>query len=76
MRLDDVWLRYGRGPWVLRGITATLDPGEVATLLGPNGAGKSTLLQFVPGLLRPNRGTVADRPARVGYVPKSEAKRS
>jgi ABC-type multidrug transport system ATPase subunit len=70
VRLDDVWLRYGRGPWVLRGITATLDPGEVATVVGRNGAGKSTLLQVVAGLLRPNRGTVTDRPARVGYVPE------
>ena len=70
MRLDDVWLRYGRGPWILRGITAGLDAGEVVAVVGRNGAGKSTLLQVAAGLLRPDKGTVSGRPARVGYVPE------
>jgi ABC-2 type transport system ATP-binding protein len=70
VRLDDVWLRYGRGPWILRGITASLDAGEVVAVVGRNGAGKSTLLQVVAGLLRPNKGAVSGRPARIGYVPE------
>jgi ABC-type multidrug transport system ATPase subunit len=70
MRLDDVWLRYGGGPWVLCGVTARLDAGTAATVTGPNGAGKSTLLCLVAGLLRADRGTVRDRPARIGYVPE------
>jgi ABC-type multidrug transport system ATPase subunit len=70
VRLDDVWLRYRRGPWILRGVTATLGEGEAATVVGRNGAGKSTLLGVAAGLLRPNRGTVTDRPTRVGYVPE------
>jgi ABC-2 type transport system ATP-binding protein len=70
VRLDDVWLRYGRGPWILRGVTATLGAGEVVAVIGRNGAGKSTLLQVVAGLLRPNKGSVSGRPARVGYVPE------
>lgn len=70
MRLDDVWLRYGRGPWILRGVTAELGAGEVVAVVGRNGAGKSTLLQVVAGLLRPNKGSVSGRPARVGYVPE------
>jgi ABC-2 type transport system ATP-binding protein len=47
-----------------------LDAGEVATVSGHNGAGKSTLLKTAAGLLRPGRGAVRDRPARVGYVPE------
>lgn len=70
MRLDDVWLRYGRGPWILRGVSAELGAGEVAAVVGRNGAGKSTLLQVVAGLLRPDKGSVSGRPARVGYVPE------
>ncbi|WP_431885181.1 ABC transporter ATP-binding protein [Micromonospora wenchangensis] len=71
MRLEDVRLRYRRGgPWVLRGVTARLDPGEVAVVLGRNGAGKSTLLQLCAGVLRPVRGRVVDRPHRVGWVPE------
>ncbi|SCE96258.1 ABC transporter [Micromonospora matsumotoense] len=71
MRLENVRLRYGRGgPWVLRGVTARLDPGEVAVALGRNGAGKSTLLQLCAGVLRPVRGRVVDRPRHVGWVPE------
>ncbi len=71
MRLEDVWLRYHRrGPWVLRGIDVRIGPGEVAVVLGRNGVGKSTLLQVAAGVLRPGRGRVADRPARVGWVPE------
>jgi ABC-2 type transport system ATP-binding protein len=70
VQLDEIWFRYGRGPWILRGVTAHLDAGEAATIAGRNGAGKSTLLSVAAGLLRPNRGAVRDRPASVGYVPE------
>ncbi|KAB1923398.1 ABC transporter ATP-binding protein [Micromonospora noduli] len=71
MRLENVWLRYHRrGPWVLQGIDARIGPGEVAIVLGRNGVGKSTLLQVAAGVLRPGRGRVTDRPARVGWVPE------
>ncbi|MEU7613130.1 ATP-binding cassette domain-containing protein [Micromonospora sp. NPDC049204] len=71
MRLENVWLRYHRrGPWVLHGVDVRIGPGEVAVVLGRNGAGKSTLLQVAAGVLRPDRGRVTDRPARVGWVPE------
>ncbi|MFC4018291.1 ATP-binding cassette domain-containing protein [Micromonospora sp. GCM10011542] len=71
MRLENVWLRYRRrGPWVLRDVRVRLGPGEVAVVLGRNGVGKSTLLQVAAGVLRPGRGRVTDRPARVGWVPE------
>ncbi|MEU7651149.1 ABC transporter ATP-binding protein [Micromonospora taraxaci] len=71
MRLENVWLRYHRrGPWVLRGVDVRIGPGEVAVVLGRNGVGKSTLLQVAAGVLRPGRGRVTDRPARVGWVPE------
>ncbi|MGI5523977.1 ABC transporter ATP-binding protein [Micromonospora sp. CA-259024] len=71
MRLENVWLRYHRrGPWVLRGVDVRIGPGEVAVVLGRNGVGKSTLLQAAAGVLRPGRGRVTGRPARVGWVPE------
>jgi ABC-2 type transport system ATP-binding protein len=71
LRLDGVWLRYGRrGVWVLRDVTAALGPGEVAVVQGRNGVGKSTLLQVVAGVLRPSRGAVRERPPVVGWVPE------
>ena len=71
MRLDGVWLRYRRRePWVLCGVDASVAPGEAVAVVGRNGVGKSTLLKLAAGLLRPQRGAVHDRPARVGYVPE------
>ncbi|MER7331227.1 MULTISPECIES: ABC transporter ATP-binding protein [unclassified Micromonospora] len=71
MRLENVWLRYGRrGPWVLRETDVRIGPGEVVVVLGRNGVGKSTLLQVAAGVLRPSRGRVTDRPQHVGWVPE------
>ena len=47
----------GRLP-VLRGVSLTLRPGEVAALVGPSGAGKSTLLHVAGLLERPDGGDV------------------
>jgi ABC-2 type transport system ATP-binding protein len=41
----------------VRGIDATIWPGETVALLGPNGAGKSTTIDMILGLQRPDRGT-------------------
>jgi branched-chain amino acid transport system ATP-binding protein len=48
---------YGRVP-VLRGISLSVDPGEIVLVLGPNGAGKSTLLRTISGFIKPQRGAV------------------
>ncbi|QFZ19386.1 ABC transporter ATP-binding protein [Saccharothrix syringae] len=56
---EDVWFRYGRrGPWVVRGASLAVAPGEVVGLHGPSGAGKSTLGGLLAGLVAPSRGRV------------------
>lgn len=71
MRLNELWIRYGRtAPWVLQSATASMEPGDVAVVLGRNGAGKSTLLSVAAGIRPPTRGSVTGRPAVVGYVPE------
>jgi branched-chain amino acid transport system ATP-binding protein len=42
----------------LKGISFTVDDGEIVTLIGANGAGKSTTMRTIQGLLRPRQGTV------------------
>jgi ABC-2 type transport system ATP-binding protein len=42
----------------LRGITFTIEPGEVFGLLGPNGAGKTTTVEILEGYRRPDGGSV------------------
>lgn len=67
----------GRRIDVLRGVSLTLEKGEVYGFLGHNGAGKSTTIKLVLGLLRPDAGGVtvfgeggvssANR-GRIGYL--------
>jgi ABC-2 type transport system ATP-binding protein len=68
--LREVRKRYGRGPWVLAGIDLALPPGATTVLLGANGSGKSTLLRIAAGASAPTSGSVAGRPAAVGYLPE------
>jgi len=42
----------------LRGISFSIQPGEIVGLLGPNGAGKSTAIKIITGFLHPDSGTV------------------
>jgi len=48
---------YGRRK-VVKGVSFTVDPGEVVGLLGPNGAGKTTSFRMATGQIAPNAGTV------------------
>jgi branched-chain amino acid transport system ATP-binding protein len=56
--LDDVSVRRGRAE-VLRGVSMTVESGEVVTLLGSNGVGKSTTLRTISGLHRPTSGSIS-----------------
>ncbi|MEJ2856702.1 MULTISPECIES: ABC transporter ATP-binding protein [unclassified Saccharothrix] len=69
VRLDRIGKRYGRGPWVLRDVSLSVEPGEAVVVTGGNGSGKSTLLRIAAGLSRPTSGSVS-RPASVGWMPE------
>jgi len=53
--------------WILKNISLTVGPGEVALLIGGNGSGKTSLLRVLAGLNRPAQGTVHCR-GGVGLV--------
>ena len=53
----DLSVRYA-DHWALRGVSLTVNPGEVVALMGRNGAGKSTLLNAMVGLRTPTSGAV------------------
>jgi len=42
--------------WILKGIDAVIEKGELALLLGPSGSGKTSLLTVVAGLVEPSEG--------------------
>jgi cell division transport system ATP-binding protein len=58
VRFDDVSMRYGRGPDVLRDLSFSLVPGSFHFLTGPSGAGKSSLLKLIYLAARPSKGLI------------------
>ena len=58
VELEDVGLRYGAGPEVLRDIKLRLAAGSFHFLTGPSGAGKSSLLALLYAGALPSRGRV------------------
>jgi cell division transport system ATP-binding protein len=58
IRFENVGLRYGRGPEVLRDLTFRIDPKSFQFLTGPSGAGKTSLLRMLFLSLKPTRGLV------------------
>ena len=59
VRFNNVGLRYGMGPEVLRDLTFTIEPQSFQFLTGPSGAGKTTLLRLILLSLQPTRGFIS-----------------
>jgi cell division transport system ATP-binding protein len=58
IRFENVGLRYGSGPEILRDVSFHVLPGSFHFLTGPSGAGKTTLLRLLFMSLRPTRGLI------------------
>ena len=57
--------------WLVRGISMTVEPGEIVTLIGPNGSGKSTTAKMALGVLDPDEGMASQKSnLRASYVPQ------
>ena len=56
VRFENVGLRYGLGPEVLRDLNFEIEPQSFQFLTGPSGAGKTSLLRLLFLSLRPTRG--------------------
>lgn len=80
VRIDHLTKRYGP-VHALRGVSFTVDRGEVVGLLGPNGAGKTTTMRILTGFLPATSGRalvsdidVAEAPLAIkrmiGYLPE------
>jgi ATP-binding cassette subfamily B protein RaxB len=59
IEVRDLWFRYGEdSPWIFKGASFCIEPGESVAITGPSGSGKTTLMNILLGLLEPVRGAV------------------
>ncbi len=57
LEISNIHTYYGN-IHALKGISLTVERGEIVTLIGANGAGKTTTLQTISGLQKPRQGTI------------------
>lgn len=74
VEITDLTKTYG-AVRALRGVSMTVQRGEVLALCGHNGAGKSTLVKVLKGLVRPDGGTVLVAGEEVSFSSPSDAQR-
>src|SRR5680860_1473499 len=71
LEVSDMRTFYGNIQ-ALKGISLTVEEGEVVTLIGSNGAGKSTTLRSISGLTPPREGSIKFEGTEIGEVPPQE----
>ena len=71
LELAGVDALYGRIR-ALRGVTISVDQGEVVALIGSNGAGKTTTLRTISGLMHPPSGTITFGGKDISKMPAHE----
>ena len=57
LEVENIHSYYGN-IHALKGVSLTVDKGEIVTLIGGNGAGKSTTLRTITGIMKPLEGSV------------------
>jgi cell division transport system ATP-binding protein len=72
IRFENVGMRYGAGPEVLRDINMELAQGSFHFLTGPSGAGKTTLLKLMYLAERPSRGLISLFGRDIATTPRRE----
>lgn len=68
LEVKDLTVYYGV-ICALKGISFTVNEGEIVTLIGANGAGKTTTMQSIMGLIPPKEGTVTYAGNDITHIP-------
>ncbi|XWN30352.1 MAG: cell division ATP-binding protein FtsE [Devosia sp.] len=70
--LENVGLRYGKGPEILRDLSFSIPPRSFQFLTGPSGAGKTSLMRLLSLSMKPSRGFMSVLGADVTVVKRRE----
>ena len=68
LTIDNLHIKYGNVE-ALKGVSLSIQQGEMVTLIGSNGAGKSTTLRAISGLIRPTKGSISFQEKRIDHLP-------
>jgi len=71
LEINNIHTYYGN-IHALKGISLTVEEGEIVTLIGSNGAGKTTTLRTISGLLTPREGSISYLGQDITGVPAHE----
>jgi branched-chain amino acid transport system ATP-binding protein len=71
LEVEEIHTFYGNIE-ALKGVSLTVEEGEIVTLIGSNGAGKSTTLRSISGLSPPRRGSIRFEGQEIGETPPQE----
>ena len=71
LEVEDIHTYYGNIE-ALKGISLTVEEGEIVTLIGSNGAGKSTTLRSISGLTPPRAGSIRFRGEEISTLPAQD----
>ena len=69
VQVNDLRKVYGDGFEALKGVSLSIEEGEILALLGPNGAGKTTLISTLCGITTPSSGraSIGGHDVQTGY---------
>jgi branched-chain amino acid transport system ATP-binding protein len=68
LELREIHTFYGN-IHALKGVSITVNRGEIVTLIGANGAGKTTTLKTISGVLKPREGAIVLEGQRIEHLP-------
>jgi len=72
IHFENVGLRYGMGPEILRDLSFDIPKKSFQFLTGPSGAGKTTLLRLLFMSLQPTRGLIRMFDREISSIPRNE----
>jgi branched-chain amino acid transport system ATP-binding protein len=74
LELQEVTKRFG-GLRAVKGVSLTMNAGEILFIIGPNGAGKTTVFNLISGFFHPNEGRILFLGKDISRMPPHRAAR-